>query len=247
MPLLAGGELRKNSTSEATAGYREGVRAIAPICVTAVAFGVSFGILAEAAGLGWLAPIVMSATTFGGSAQFAAVSILDNAGGVVAAATAAVLLNARYIPLGVSVAPAWREGSAWRRLVQAQLIVDESWAISARGGGRFDVPVLIGAGVALYLCWVGGTALGALAGDILGDPATLGLDAAFPALFLALLVPQLRERRALVAALAGGLIALALLPVASPGIPIIAASVACLIGLRGSASTGRHAGRAPSP
>jgi len=93
----------------------------------------------------------------------------------------------------------------------------------------------------------GGTALGALAGDILGDPATLGLDAAFPALFLALLVPQLRERRALVAALAGGLIALALLPVASPGIPIIAASAACLIGLRGCASSGRHAGRAPSP
>jgi predicted branched-subunit amino acid permease len=72
-----------------------------------------------------------------------------------------------------------------------------------------------------------------LAGEALGDPEALGLDAAFPALFLALLVGQLRSRRAVAAAVGGGAIALALLPWAQPGLPVIAATAACLIGLRG--------------
>ena len=90
----------------------------------------------------------------------------------------------------------------------------------------------LGAGLLLYPCWVGGTALGVLGGGFLGDPARLGLDAAFPALFLALLVPQLAGRRARAAAVAAAAIALALVPVAPPGIPIVAASAACLIGWR---------------
>ena len=211
--------------------YRDGARAVAPIAVAAVAFGVSFGLLARTAGMGTIAPIVMSATTFGGSAQFAAVSVLDDAGGALAAAVAAILLNARYAAQSIAVGAGF-SGPGWRRLLASQLIVDESWALSARGGGRFDVPVLIGAGLLLYPCWVGGTALGVLGGDLLTDPERLGLDAAFPALFLALLVPQVRARRSLAAALLGGGIALALVPVAAPGVPIIAASVACLLGWR---------------
>jgi predicted branched-subunit amino acid permease len=74
--------------------------------------------------------------------------------------------------------------------------------------------------------------IGVLAGDLVGDPERLGLDAAFPALFLALLVPMLRSRQAVVAALLGGLIALVLTPVAAPGVPIVAAGLACLVGLR---------------
>jgi predicted branched-subunit amino acid permease len=77
----------------------------------------------------------MSATTFAGSAQFAAASILADGGTVAAAIAAALLLNARYAPIGVSVAP-WLAGPRWRRFLHAQLVVDESWAISARGEGR---------------------------------------------------------------------------------------------------------------
>jgi predicted branched-subunit amino acid permease len=135
--------------------------------------------------------------------------------------------------MSIATAPSFG-GSRWRRLLSSQLIVDESWALSARGGGRFDMPALFGAGLLLYPFWVGSTALGVVGGDLLGDPERLGLDAAFPALFLALLVTQLRTRRALVVALAGGAIALALVPVASPGVPIVAASAACLLGLRSS-------------
>jgi 4-azaleucine resistance transporter AzlC len=211
--------------------YREGAGAAAPLAIAVVAFGVSFGLLARAEGWGWAAPIVMSATTFAGSAQFATVSVLGTGGTVTAAIASALLLNARYAPIGVSVAPFF-EGPAWSRFLHAQLVVDESWAIAAEGHGRFNARMLIGAGLLLYVAWVAGTAIGSVGGEVLGDPESLGLDAAFPALFLALLVPQIRDRRTLTAAVLGAAIALALTPFAPAGVPIIAASAACLLGLR---------------
>jgi 4-azaleucine resistance transporter AzlC len=212
-----------------TAGYREGARLVAPIAIAVLAFGAMFGVLARAAGMGIAAPLVMSATTFAGSSQFAAASILGAAGGSASAIAAALLLNARYVPIGVSVAHGF-SGGTLRRLLAAQLIVDESWAIASRR--NFDFRVLAGAGLVLYLAWNAGTAVGVLVGGALGDPRRLGLDAAFPALFLALLITQVRSRRALAAALLAAAIAFALIPFAAPGIPIVAASVACLLGWR---------------
>ena len=202
-----------------------------PIAIAVLPFGVSYGLLSQTAGMGRVAPIVMSATTFAGSAQFAVASILHAGGTVAAAILAAVLLNARYAPISITVADLFG-GAAAKRLAQSQLIVDESWALSSRGGGHFDRNILLGAGLLLYPCWIGGTALGVLGGGFLGNPARLGLDAAFPALFLALVLPQLTGRRALAAALAAAAIALALVPVVPAGIPIVAASAACLVGWR---------------
>lgn len=158
--------------------------------------------------MGVAAPIVMSVTTF----------------------AAAVLLNLRYLAIGVSVAPSLR-GSAARRLAEAQLVVDESWAV-AQHDGRIDRDRLIGAGAVLALCWCLGTVAGVLGGSALGDPEDYGLDAMFPALFLALLVGQLTSRRARAAALAGGLIALALTPIAPPGLPIVAAAGGAALAMR---------------
>ena len=217
--------------SDPERSHRDGVRAVAPLAIAVLGFGASFGVLARAAGMGVVSPIVMSATTFAGSAQFAAASILGAGGGIASAVTAALLLNARYGPIGVSVAP-YLHGSLWSRFIHAQLTVDETWAVAAEGEGRFNPKVLLGAGVTLYLAWVGGTVLGVAFGDLIGDPATWGLDAAFPALFLALLVPQLRTRDARLAALIGAAIALALTPFTPAGVPIIAASAGCLVGLR---------------
>jgi 4-azaleucine resistance transporter AzlC len=211
--------------------YRDGIRAALAVAATVWFFGASFGLLARAAGMGVAMPLVMSATTFAGSAQFAASSILGASGGAVAAIAAAVLLNARYAPISISVASLFH-GPRLRRLLESQLIVDESWALASRGGGRFDRRILLGAGLLLYVSWVGGTVVGVLAGDALGNPKDLGLDGAFPALFLALLVPQVGTRRAAVAALTGAAIALVLIPVTPPGTPIVAASAACLLGLR---------------
>jgi 4-azaleucine resistance transporter AzlC len=220
-----------DGTSPVERRHRDGARAAAPLAVAVAAFGISFGLLARAEGWGWAAPIVMSATTFAGSAQFATVSVLGAGGTVAAAITSALLLNARYGPISVTVAP-YLSGSPWSRFLHAQLVVDESWAIAAEGHGRYNPRMLVGAGLTLYAAWVGGTAIGAFFGELLTNPEVLGLDAAFPALFLALVVPQVRERRALAAALVGAAIALALTPVAPAGVPIIAASAACLLGVR---------------
>jgi 4-azaleucine resistance transporter AzlC len=211
-------------------GYGPGLRAIAPLMPAVLAFGISFGVLARSAGMEGWASIVMSLTTFAGSAQFAVVSVLGAGGTATAAIVAAVLLNARYGPMALAAADAFRGGPV-RRLLEAQLLVDESWALSQRDG-RFDRCVLIGAGLGLYVGWSGGTAIGVVAGDSLADPATLGLDAAFPALFLALLAPLVRDRRTLAAALIGAGVALALTPLTPAGIPVIAATVACLVGVR---------------
>ena len=212
-----------------TSRFRDGIRAGLPLALAPLLFGASFGLLAIDAGMGRLGAVVMSATTFAGSAQFAAGSILEDGGGAAAAIVAAVLLNARYVPLSLAVASIF-PGSRKRRLLEAQLIVDESWALSGRSG-RFEYGILAGVGILLYVIWVGGTALGTVIGDLL-DPEAIGLDAAFPALFLALLAPYLRSRRALATALVAGVITFALQPFAPAGVPIVAASLACLIGLR---------------
>jgi 4-azaleucine resistance transporter AzlC len=222
--------------------YGAGVRVAVPLAVVVEIFGVSFGVLAREAGMGSVAPLVMSALTFAGSAQFAVVAVLGAGGGVAAACVAAILLNGRYGPIGMSVATALR-GGRLKRLVEAQLVVDESWALANRGGGRFDREVLIGAGVLLYFAWLAGTALGVLSGKLIGDPEKLGLDAAFPALFLSLLVGQIRSRRAAVAALLGGAIALLVTPFAKPGVPLIAACLACLVGWRARAGAREHEAR----
>lgn len=205
------------------------MRAALPLAPSPVLFGLSYGVLADATGFGAAAAVVMSATTFAGSAQFAAVSVLDAGGTIAAAVLAAIFLNARYVAISVTIASIF-PGGKLRRLVESQSIVDESWALAGRRG-RFEWPILIGSGLVFYVLWVGSTAVGTVLGGVLEDPNALGLDAAFAALFLALAVPYLKERLARQAAALAVLITLVLIPIAPAGVPIIAASVACLLGL----------------
>jgi 4-azaleucine resistance transporter AzlC len=211
--------------------YGAGARAAIPFALAAFVLGVSFGVLARSVGWGTVAPVVMSLVVFSGSAQFGIVSIMGAGGGALAALLAAVLLNSRFLPMGVAIAPALRGGRV-RRALEGQASVDASWAIAARGDGRFDREALIGATLAQYPAWVGGTAVGVLGGGVIGDAEVLGLEVLFPAFFLALLVEELRDRRAVAAAALGAAVALVLFPVAPPGVPVLAASAAALIGLR---------------
>lgn len=221
---------RPPTPEEGSAG-RSPVTLALPLAIAVGLFGISFGVLAASEPeMGGAAAIVMSAITFAGSAQFAALSVLSAGGQTIAAVVAAVLLNLRYLPIGVSVAPSMH-GGAVRRFLTAQLIVDESWAVAARPGGRFDIRTLTIAGLLIWIAWVGGTALGVLGGAAIGDPNALGIDAALAALFLALLWPQLGATTARLAALLGVAIALGLVPLTPPGLPIIAAAAAALIGL----------------
>jgi branched chain amino acid efflux pump len=210
-------------------GYREGARAVSALAVAIAAFGVSFGVLARAAGLSPWAAVAMSATTLAGSAQFAAISVLASGGGAPVAVVAGTLLNARYAVMGISAAPALA-GPAWSRFLLAQLVVDESWAVAHGTDGTLDRERLVGAGLVLFGSHVIATAVGAFGLGGLGDPATLGLDAAFPAMFLVLLRPHLDRPMARWVAALGAVVALSLTPVVPPGVPIVAAAAAALVG-----------------
>jgi predicted branched-subunit amino acid permease len=227
--VVEGGE---SETVDPRARFRSGVRIGLPYALASFLLAISFGVLAEPL-MGPVAPIVMSALLFAGSAQFAATAVLTAGGGADAAIAAGVLLNLRYAPMGVALAPSLR-GGAWRRAAMGQAMIDFSWAAANRGGGRFDPPFMIGATLPSYPSWVGGTAVGVLAGDLIGDPQALGLDALFPAFFLCLLVEgELRPGRPALVAGLGSLVALALIPFTPAGVPVIAASATALLGLWG--------------
>jgi predicted branched-subunit amino acid permease len=214
-------------------GIREGFRAGIPFAIAAGVVAISFGVLAEPV-IGAGAAMASSVFVFAGSAQIASTAVLASGGTVTAALTAAILLNLRYVPMGIALAPSLR-GSPLRRAALGQAMIDASWAMASRGGGRFDPAFMIGATLPAYPAWIAGTAIGVFAGEGIGDPADLGLDVLFPAVFLALLVQgELREGgRAVTVALLGAAIGLALTPFTPAGLPVIAASAAALLGLRG--------------
>jgi 4-azaleucine resistance transporter AzlC len=213
--------------------FRLGLRAGFAFALPTFVLAVSFGVLARTLGWGVIAPIVFSGVVFSGSAQFAVADVLGAGGSALAAILAAVLVNARFAVMGVAVASALRGGTI-RRALEAQSTVDASWALASQGGGRFDRELLIGATLPQYIAWVGGTAIGVFAGDTIGDPEALGLDVLFPAFFLGLLIDELRSGREQVAAATIAVaVSLVLIPFTPPGIPIIAACVGALLGLRG--------------
>jgi 4-azaleucine resistance transporter AzlC len=215
-------------------GYLAGARASLPFALATLVLGISFGVLARSLGWGTLAPIVFSIIAFSGSAQFAVASVLGSGGGVVPAFIAAVLLNARFGPMGIAVAP-YLKGGPLRRALEGQAVIDASWALASRGGGRFDREFMIGATVPQGAAWIVGTAVGVVSGDFIGDPQRLGLDVIFPAFFLALLAEELRNgRQAVVVALIAAVLALALVPFTPPGVSVIAACAVALLGLRRS-------------
>lgn len=212
------------------APYRAGLKAGVGFALAAFVLGVSFGVLAEPV-MGPVAPVVMSAVLFAGASQFGATAVLAAGGDALTAIAAGTMLNARFLPMGVAAATALH-GSRLRRAVEGQAVVDASWALAVQGDGRFDRELMIGATIPQYPAWVAGTLIGVLGGSALGDPAALGLDAIFPAFFVGLLAAELSRPRALAAALLGGAIALALTPFLPPGLPVLLASAAALIGLR---------------
>src|SRR3954471_4617585 len=209
---------------------RQGLRAGLPLALPTLAIGVSFGVLAQPV-MGSIAPVLMSLTVLSGAAQFAALTVLTAGGGAIAAILAGMLMNARWLPMGLGVGPFLR-GRAPRRALESTALVDASFALASRGDGTYDRGVLIGATLPQFAAWVGGTAAGVLGGSVLSDPGALGLDAMFPAFFAVLLAGEAKGRPAIAAAALGAIIALALLPVAPAGLPVVAAAGAALIGLR---------------
>jgi predicted branched-subunit amino acid permease len=214
---------------------RTGMRAGMPLVLPTFAGGISFGVLAQPV-MGSIAPVVMSLIVFSGAAQFAALTVLTAGGGAVAAIAAGMLMNGRWLPMGLAVGP-FLTGGPLKRTAQSLALVDASFALSRRDDGTYDRGVLIGATLPQFVAWTGGTLAGVLGGALIADPGSLGLDAMFPAFFAVLLAGEARGRLPMAAAATGAVIALALMPFAPAGVPVLAATAAALIGLRWRPST----------
>ncbi|AXG56022.1 putative branched-chain amino acid permease (azaleucine resistance) [Streptomyces lincolnensis] len=186
--------------------------------------GLSFGAIAVAGGLPVWVPVVMSLVVYAGSAQFSAVGVLLAGGGPVAAAATGLLLNTRTAAFSLAVADLLGPGRL-TRLLGAHLVTDETvaFALAQSDPARRRAAFWI-SGLGLFAVWNIGVLAGALAGGALGDTATYGLDAAFPAVLVALVLPALREGPAVRrSALLGAALALAVTPAVPAGVPVLVA------------------------
>lgn len=217
--------------ADRNSSLRAGFRAAMPYAAVGFLLSMSFGIVARDAGFSAEAAIVMSAVVFAGSAQFAAVAIIASGGTAGAAVAAAALMNSRFLPMGIALGPSL-PGGPIVRAVQGQAVIDASWAMSNRGDGTFDRWFLFGSTAPQYVTWLAGTTFGALGGGLFNDPSRFGLDAIYPTFFLALVMAEIKDRTTLAIALAGGLLALSLVEIAPAGLPVLAASLVALWGLR---------------
>jgi predicted branched-subunit amino acid permease len=196
--------------------------------------GASFGALAAAAGVPPVLIVAMSLLVFAGGAQFLVVAVVAAGGSVLAAVAAALLLNLRHLPFGLAIGEV--VARSWPgRIVGAHLLIDESVAFArARPAGARARSAYWLCGTLLFTAWNIGTVAGMLAGAAVPDPASFGVDAAFPAGLLALLVPALRHRDARRVGLVAAVVALLAATVLPPGLPV-------LVGLLGLLAAGRPA------
>ena len=204
---------------------RDALALVAAIAVV----GASFGALAAAGGVPPLLIVAMSVLVFAGGAQFLVVAVVASGGSVVAAVAAGFLLNLRLLPFGLAVGET--VGGGWlARLAGAQLITDETVAFSrARPSGPRARAAFWMCGILLYTAWNLGTVAGMLAGSAVPDPAAFGVDAAFPAGLLALLLPGLRRRDARRVALTAAVVALLATRVLPTGLPVLAGLLGLLV------------------
>lgn len=221
----------------ARASFRAGVISAVPFMFAGSILGLSFGVLAVGAGFPVGAAIVMSAVVHAGSAQFAALAVLTGGGSIPTAVAAGTLMNGRFLPMGLAFGPSL-PGGPLRRALGGQAVVDASWVLANQGDGRFDRHKLFGATALQWCGWTGGTAVGALSQGALGNIGRFGIDAVYPAFFVALLVLELREGRGRLVAFGGAVVALGLSPFTPAGVPVLAASLVAILGLRGGDTPG---------
>jgi 4-azaleucine resistance transporter AzlC len=193
--------------------------------------GLSYGAIAVASGFPLWLPAAQSVLVLAGASEFLFIGIVAAGGNPIAAPLAGLLVNARHLPYGLALPPV--TGRGWRRMAGTHLMNDES-VVFARA--QNDLPRKRAAywacGFGVLICWPGGAVLGALIGSAVHDTGAFGLDAMFPAVILALIVPELRDRMTLRAALAGAAVALAATPFLPAGLPVLIALAAVLLLVR---------------
>ena len=216
------------TTNERSGIIRDGLA----VGVATGAYGFGFGAVAVSSGLSVAQTCVLSLLMFTGASQFALAGVVAAGGAPLSGAATALLLGTRNTLYGLRMAPLlkWR---GWRRVAAAQVLIDESTAMAVNRptteGARLG---FLTTGLSVFALWNLATAIGAVAGEAVGDPRTFGLDAAVGAAFLALLWPRLKDRRNVVVGVLAAAVALSLVPVTAPGVPVLAAGgVAVLAGV----------------
>ena len=196
------------------------------------AYGIGFGAVSVASGLSVAQTCVLSLLMFTGASQFALVGVVAAGGAPLSGAATALLLGTRNTLYGLRMAPLlrWR---GWRRVAAAHVLIDESTAMAVNRGTTEAARLgFTTTGLAVFVLWNFATAIGAFAGEAVGDPRTFGLDAAVGAAFLALLWPRLKDSRNILVAVLGAAVALSMVPITAPGVPVLAAGgVAVLVGV----------------
>lgn len=215
------------------------------------AYGVSFGAIAVTAGFDVLQTCALSLLVFTGASQFALVGVIASGGTPLSGAATALLLGSRNTLYGLTLKSLLRLRGV-RRLAGAHLVIDESTAMALKAEDPRDARLgFFATGLSVFVLWNLTTLLGALAGNAMGDTAAYGLDAAVPAAFLALLWPRLSDSRTRLTGAVAALLALALVPVTTPGFPVIAAAgvavIYALLARRPGPTDGQQEGTGSAP
>ncbi|WP_373936702.1 AzlC family ABC transporter permease [Rhodococcus qingshengii] len=213
---------------------RDTVRVSVLICLSVAIVGVSYGVTAGSAGFSLWQLLALAVLVLGASSEFLFIGIIAAGGGAVAAVVAGLLINSRNFAYGLAAGSflgearhtdsGWRRGSGWRKLVGAHLVNDESVAVAmAQESVERKRAAFWFCGIGIAVSWPIGALLGGLLGSVVQDPAALGLDAAFPVVILALVLPALREKVTLLAAVIGAAVAVATSPFLPSGTaPLVA-------------------------
>jgi len=205
------------------------VRNVAALCAAGFVVGLSFGAIAAAAHIPLSQVIGMSTLIYAGGAQFLAVGLTSAGAGTVAIVLAGLLLNARHLPFGLAIGDVLSTGPLAQRLLGTHVMTDESVAFAlAEQDPQARRRAYWITGLCLFATWNVAVIVGAVAGSALGDPDTFGVDAAFPAGLLALVMPSLRRRPAGRVALAGATLALVTTPLLPAGLPVLVALLGLL-------------------
>jgi predicted branched-subunit amino acid permease len=237
--------------SKAVADFWRGYLALLPLWSGAIPAGIAYGVAARSAGLGVVETQVMSLVVFSAAGQIGAVSLIAGGASPLLLIGTVMALNAQLLLLGLAIGQQLR--LSWlERLATAWLLTDGAYGVSL-GVGPLRLAVLLGAGASMYTGWNLGTALGAGVGAALPTPGAFGIDLVAPLAFLAVLVPLVGSRPALLVAVVAGVTALLLSRVVPAGVAVLVAGlVGCAVGawatrgavtppLRGEGRRGRPA------
>lgn len=178
-------------------GVVDGMRQMVPLAISIFIYGLTFGVLARQAGLTPVEAVLMSGSVFAGSSQFAAVGLWTAPLPVAAIVLTTLVVNLRHLLMGAALKPRFEGLKNWQKFLSLFFLNDESWALTMGNfaKGSRNGAFLLGAGIASFVAWTGATISGHLLGSFLNNPEEWGLDFAFVAVFLGLLIGFWRGKR----------------------------------------------------